>query len=65
MPKRLVALPTPPLPQGRLERDFVEVDEVGKGEFGKVSKVQRKRDGKDGEVFAVKKSKQFEGPRHR
>jgi mitosis inhibitor protein kinase SWE1 len=39
------------------------VGEIGSGEFGKVLKVKR-RD-KDNEVFAVKKSKRFEGLRHR
>lgn len=49
--------------RGRLETDFVEDDEVGSGEFGKVLKV-RYQDGRPG-VFAVKKSKPFEGVRHR
>ncbi|KAF5380622.1 hypothetical protein D9615_004544 [Tricholomella constricta] len=49
---------------GRFERDFLEDDEVGSGEFGKVIKV-RCKNGDDGEVYAVKKSKRFEGPRHR
>lgn len=49
---------------GRFEQDFVVDDEVGSGEFGKVIKVHYKN-GDDHEVFAVKKSKQFEGPRHR
>jgi hypothetical protein len=51
--------------RGRFERDFVEVEEVGRGEFGKVIKVKAKDGGEDGEVFAIKKSKQFEGVRHR
>lgn len=51
-------------PPGRFERDFVEDDEVGSGEFGKVMKV-RCKNGREGEVFAVKKSKRFEGVRHR
>jgi len=49
---------------GRFEQDFVEDDEVGSGEFGKVMKV-RYKSGREGEVFAVKKSKKFEGVRHR
>jgi mitosis inhibitor protein kinase SWE1 len=58
-------LPEPERPQsGRFERDFVEDDEVGSGEFGKVMKV-RYKSGREGEVFAVKKSKRFEGVRHR
>ena len=48
----------------RFEHDFVEVGEVGSGEFGKVIKVRRK-DGDDSEVYAIKKSKKFEGIRHR
>ncbi|TFK44853.1 hypothetical protein BDQ12DRAFT_641852 [Crucibulum laeve] len=49
---------------GRFERDFVEVDEVGSGEFGKVIKVRCKT-GDDTEVYAIKKSKRFEGAKHR
>ncbi|KAI0057989.1 hypothetical protein BV25DRAFT_1811559 [Artomyces pyxidatus] len=47
---------------GKFEREFVEIGEVGSGEFGKVMKVRRKdRE----EISAVKKSKRFEGARHR
>ena len=49
---------------GRFGRDFVEDDEVGSGEFGKVMKV-RYKNGREGAVFAVKKSKRSEGVRHR
>ncbi|KAG6812020.1 hypothetical protein H0H92_004682 [Tricholoma furcatifolium] len=49
---------------GRFARDFVEEDEIGSGEFGKVIKV-RSNGGNGGEFYAVKKSKRFEGPRHR
>jgi len=47
---------------GRFERDFEEIEEVGSGEFGKVIKVRSK---KDDAVYAIKKSKRFEGPKHR
>ena len=49
---------------GRFERDFVEIEEVGSGEFGKVIKVQR-QGGDDAKLYAVKKSKRFEGTKHR
>ena len=49
---------------GRFENRFVELAEIGSGEFGKVIKVRRK-DGDDSAVYAIKKSKQFEGGRHR
>lgn len=49
---------------GRFEREFVEVDEVGSGQFGKVIKVRRKTDNV-AEFSAIKKSKQFEGAKHR
>jgi mitosis inhibitor protein kinase SWE1 len=49
---------------GRFEREFVELAEVGSGEFGKVIKVRHKA-GEDSEVFAIKKSKRFEGTKHR
>jgi len=49
---------------GRFERDFVEIEEVGSGEFGKVIKVQQKG-GDDVELYAIKKSKRFEGTKHR
>ncbi|KAI9453165.1 hypothetical protein BJY52DRAFT_1225770 [Lactarius psammicola] len=60
---------------GRFEREFVEIGEVGSGEFGKVMKVRRQSDlsisgtgtgtGLGGHISAVKKSKRFEGMRHR
>ncbi|PCH43815.1 hypothetical protein WOLCODRAFT_138608 [Wolfiporia cocos MD-104 SS10] len=55
---------------GRFEREFVEVDELGTGEFGKVMKVRYKDGipiarGKEGECYAIKKSKRFEGAKHR
>lgn len=56
--------PPPPKPLGRLERDFIEVDEIGAGEFGSAIKVRFKH-GSDTKVYAVKKSKVFEGNRHR
>jgi len=46
---------------GRFERDFEEIDELGSGEFGKVIKVRSQT----GQFYAVKKSKRFEGVRHR
>ncbi|KAF7315533.1 hypothetical protein MIND_00068600 [Mycena indigotica] len=47
---------------GYFEREFEELDELGSGEFGKVIKVKsRTRHGE----YAVKKSKRFEGVRHR
>lgn len=48
---------------GHFERAFEEVDELGSGEFGKAIKV-RSRGAKPTE-YAVKKSKRFEGVRHR
>ncbi|KAI3618646.1 other wee protein kinase [Moniliophthora roreri] len=50
--------------QSRYERDFIEVAEVGSGEFGKVIKAKM-RNSDNGECYAIKKSKQFEGTRHR
>lgn len=62
---------------GRFEREFDEIGEIGSGEFGKVMKVKRKRamspsvwrvaseEEAGEEVWAVKKSKRFEGARHR
>ena len=49
---------------GRFERDFDEVEEIGSGEFGKVMKVKNKN-GSDGVLSAVKRSKSFEGAKHR
>jgi mitosis inhibitor protein kinase SWE1 len=53
-----------PSPRGRFERDFAEVDELGSGEFGRVIKAKWKRGGSE-EMFAIKKSKRYEGTRHR
>jgi mitosis inhibitor protein kinase SWE1 len=50
---------------GRFARDFDEIDELGSGEFGKVIKVQSKNKDDLELVYAIKKSKQFEGPKHR
>ncbi|KAJ3989925.1 hypothetical protein F5890DRAFT_975731 [Lentinula detonsa] len=49
---------------GRFEEQFVEIAEVGSGEFGKVLKV-RTKNGNSDECFAIKKSKRFEGVKHR
>jgi len=49
---------------GRFEKEFVEVEQVGSGEFGRVMKVRAKH-GREDKVWAVKRSKPFEGPRHR
>ncbi|THV02400.1 hypothetical protein K435DRAFT_775597 [Dendrothele bispora CBS 962.96] len=49
---------------GRFEREFVEIAELGSGEFGKVIKV-RTKNGNSDELYAVKKSKRFEGAKHR
>lgn len=48
---------------GRFERDFVEIDELGRGEFGRVMKARYKES--MSVMFAVKKSKRFEGVKHR
>ncbi|KAG7443544.1 kinase-like protein [Guyanagaster necrorhizus] len=49
---------------GRFDRDFVELEEIGSGEFGGVIKVHSKADD-DCETYAIKKSKTFEGIKHR
>lgn len=49
---------------GRFEREFVEVDKIGSGEFGSAIKVRYEHE-EEGRVYAVKKSKRFEGIRHR
>lgn len=51
---------------GRFEREFIEVDKIGAGEFGSVMKVRYKDTEKDGDrVLALKRSKPFEGNRQR
>ena len=45
--------------------DYVEVDELGSGEFGRAMKVRYKDPARGNDVFAVKKSKRFEGVKHR
>ncbi|KIJ67624.1 hypothetical protein HYDPIDRAFT_174044 [Hydnomerulius pinastri MD-312] len=58
------AEPAPSDKSGRFESDFVEIDQIGSGEFGRVLKV-RAKNGREDQVWAVKRSKPFEGPRHR
>ncbi|KAI0949716.1 hypothetical protein AcW1_009242 [Taiwanofungus camphoratus] len=60
-----LSLPTSEEQPGRFEREFVEIDELGSGEFGRVMKVRHKDAQGEGEVFAIKKSKPFEGAKHR
>ncbi|KAF8585991.1 kinase-like protein [Ramaria rubella] len=49
---------------GKFELEFLTVDVLGTGEFGSALKVRHKQ-GSEQDVFAVKKSKVFEGVRHR
>jgi hypothetical protein len=49
---------------GKFEREFDVVDDLGVGEFGKVMKVKR-RTGVKADEFALKRSKRFEGVKHR
>jgi mitosis inhibitor protein kinase SWE1 len=48
---------------GKFDREFVEIDELGRGEFGRVIKARYKES--NDVIFAVKKSKRFEGVKHR
>ncbi|KAG9119816.1 hypothetical protein FRC07_004967 [Ceratobasidium sp. 392] len=59
-PTAAVVEPEPTVTLGRLEREYTTVQQIGKGTFGQVLKVE-----KDGRLFAVKRSKAFEGVRHR
>ncbi|KAF9062440.1 kinase-like domain-containing protein [Rhodocollybia butyracea] len=61
---RRLSQPTHQQRPGRFEQQFVEIAEVGSGEFGKVLKVRTKHDISE-ECFAIKKSKRFEGVKHR
>ena len=67
VPVRTSRLPAPSDEEqpGRFEREFVEIDELGSGEFGRAMKVRYKDSGRGDNVFAVKKSKRFEGVKHR
>lgn len=49
---------------GKFEREFTTLDNLGTGEFGSALKVKSKS-GNDDDVYAVKKSKRLEGPKHR
>lgn len=48
---------------GRFESKFVEIDELGRGQFGRVMKARYKQGSQ--QMFAVKKSKRYEGVKHR
>lgn len=47
---------------GRFEREYADVAELGAGEFGQVLRAQRRA---DGAPCAIKRSKRFEGAKHR
>lgn len=49
---------------GKFERDFITLDTLGTGQFGSALKVKYKF-GNEQDVFAIKKSKRLEGPKHR
>ncbi|KAG8700407.1 hypothetical protein FRC09_005974, partial [Ceratobasidium sp. 395] len=59
-PAAAVVEPEPTVTLGRPEREYTAVQEIGKGTFGQVLKVE-----KAGRLFSVKRSKAFEGVRHR
>ncbi|RPD63961.1 hypothetical protein L227DRAFT_561394 [Lentinus tigrinus ALCF2SS1-6] len=50
---------------GRFVQEFLEIDELGSGEFGRAMKVRYQDPARGDDVFAVKKSKRFEGVKHR
>ncbi len=62
---RRLSAPSDEEKPGRFLNEFVEIDEVGSGEFGRVLKVRYKNISRGDTVFAVKKSKRFEGAKHR
>ncbi|EIW62905.1 uncharacterized protein TRAVEDRAFT_141457 [Trametes versicolor FP-101664 SS1] len=62
---RRLSAPSDEEKPGRFVQEFVEIDEVGSGEFGRVLKVRYKDMSRGDIVFAVKKSKRFEGAKHR
>ncbi|GJJ06481.1 hypothetical protein Clacol_000673 [Clathrus columnatus] len=49
---------------GKFEKEFTTIDALGIGEFGSALKVKYKF-GSEQDVFAIKKSKRLEGPKHR
>jgi mitosis inhibitor protein kinase SWE1 len=67
-PRPSFGVPQRPLTEherpGKFEVDFVTVDNLGTGEFGNALKVRYKH-GNAKDVFAIKKSKRFEGVKHR
>lgn len=60
----LPRLPTEHERPNKFEVDFVTVDTLGIGEFGSALKVRYKQSNEH-DVFAIKKSKRFEGVKHR
>ncbi|KIY66867.1 hypothetical protein CYLTODRAFT_398044 [Cylindrobasidium torrendii FP15055 ss-10] len=48
--------------RGRFDRDFIVLEELGSGEFGKVIKARAKA---TESVYAIKQSKRYEGVKHR
>ncbi|TIA92886.1 hypothetical protein E3P99_00388 [Wallemia hederae] len=52
-------------PQGRFERDFCIVDQLGKGEFSEVFVAYNRQDTQHSQYYAIKRGKPFEGARDR
>ena len=53
------------LPQGRFERDFCIVSQLGKGEFSEVFVAYSRLDTQHSQLYAIKRGKPFEGARDR
>lgn len=56
--------PTPP-PQGRFEREFFIISQLGKGEFSEAFIACKRQDAYNGQMYAIKRGKPFEGGRDR
>ncbi|KZT42417.1 hypothetical protein SISSUDRAFT_41574 [Sistotremastrum suecicum HHB10207 ss-3] len=51
--------------ESRLEREFEVLETIGIGEFGSAVKVRYKNEGSDSRLYAIKKTAQIEGVKHR
>ncbi|TIA75041.1 hypothetical protein E3P91_00582 [Wallemia ichthyophaga] len=63
--KNQISPTPPPPPQGRFEREFFIISQLGKGEFSEAFIACKRQAAYNGQIYAIKRGKPFEGGRDR